>query len=366
MLSENPINFLSDDNNFNSTSIASILKECPLGFVDIGARGGAHDVVFDIARYTSVLAFEPDQIEYNRLILTEAVSKSWASFNLKPLALGAARETANLHLLVEPNNNSLLAPNSIFVERYNMAKWMEVGLEPIQTVTLDSVIFDSTVSGANFGEFIKLDTQGTEFDILLGASRTLSEKCVAIVTEVSFCQLYKNQKLFSDVEQLLRRYGFAFYGFRSMHTRSCKFLDKRTHATSERSIYADAVFFKDPLQGSGFVDLNERQQKILFLTATLLRYYDFALELPKRTWLRGKDGDEYDHIQRLVMNLARLPFESTLSSLDRLSKDVHQSPELANVLVGAFVDSRRVLNNYDDILKVSPLPRNLKADESRL
>ena len=364
MLSKLPLNSLSDDKDFNSTSIAGILKQCPLGFVDIGARGGAHDVVFDIARYTSVLAFEPDQTEYDRLMLTEAVSKPWASFNLKALALGAASETANLHLLTEPNNNSLLAPNSILVERYNMAKWMEVGLVPIKTVTLDSVIFDSTVSGANFGEFIKLDTQGTEFDILLGASRTLSERCVAIVTEVSFCQLYKNQKLFSDVEQLLRRYGFAFYGFRSMHTRSCKLLDKRTHSTSERSIYADAVFLKDPLQGSEFVDFNERQQKILFLTATLLQYYDFALELPKKTWLRGKNGDEYEHIQGLIMNRARLPLESTLSSLDQLSKEVHESPELANVLVGAFVDRRRMLNNYDDVLNVSPLPRSLKADES--
>ena len=62
MLSELSFHSLSDDRNFISNTIESMLNPCPLIFVDIGARGGMHDVVFNIARYTFVLAFEPDKI----------------------------------------------------------------------------------------------------------------------------------------------------------------------------------------------------------------------------------------------------------------------------------------------------------------
>lgn len=364
MLIAPPLNSLVNNPDFSSTSVGEMLIHCPLGFVDIGARGGAHDIVFDVARNTSVLAFEPDTNEYARLIASKEVSEPWADFQLRPLALSARKSSASLHLLKEPNNNSLLEPNNVFVTRYNMSKWLEVGSRSLETVTLDSVIFGGEGSGNNWGEFVKLDTQGTEFDILVGASRTLTERCVAIVTEVSFCQLYKHQKSFSDVEHLLRQYGFAFYGFRSMHTRSCKILDKKTHASSERLIYADAVFFKDPLSGSKVVDLTERQQKILFLTATLLNYHDFALELPRKTWLRDKRSSELDLIERLIKKRAELSIQSTISDVHDLARNVNKAPHLANVIVGDFVDRRRMINNYDDILNVIPLPRGIKADES--
>lgn len=58
--------------------------------------------------------------------------------------------------------------------------------------------------------------------ILEGAERTVRESALAIICEVEFCELYRGQKLFSDVEVFLRERGFSFFGFTHLATRSRK------------------------------------------------------------------------------------------------------------------------------------------------
>jgi hypothetical protein len=191
---------------------------------------------------------------------------------------------------------------------------------------------------------------------LQGATRTLTERTVAIVTEVAFCELYKGQKLFSEVELLLREHGFSFYGFPKIHGRSCKLLDKRTHVTAERAFYADAVFFKDPLPGaSNRKSVDERGVYVLFTSALLLGYYDFALELATKTW--ATDANELSRIQKLISGLAQNNPVNTHNAITELAQRVSNKPELANVMVGGFVDTRRRLCNYDDVLNVSVAPK---------
>jgi FkbM family methyltransferase len=353
------LNSISDHPDFTSTSVADTLSKQPLGFIDVGARGGTHDMVYAIARQTAVLGFEPDINECNRLLGIERVVSPWANFQLESLALAEVTQEVSLHLLSEPNNHSLLPPNADFARRYNMVKWQQVGTTLLNAVSLDSVLFGSRVEENYWGEFIKLDTQGTEFEILKGATQTLNQRCVAIVAEVSFCELYKGQKLFSNVEQLLRDHGFSFYGFMPIHTRSRKLLDKHTHITVERALYADAIFFKDPLAGGNCseIDLTIRQQQVLFTVAILLNFYDFALELACGTWLRNANDSERTSIDRLVKSLAELPITQSIQAVEDLQKQVKLRPELANLSVGNFVDRRRRICDFDDILNISPLPR---------
>jgi FkbM family methyltransferase len=336
------------------------LSDTPMGFLDIGARGGAHDMVEPVASCTAVLGFEPDEAECTRLLANPEVTKPWARIEFEPVALADKKGVATLHLLSAATNHSLLPPNEAFTRRYNMVKWQVIGQEPLSTVKLDDMLFGKRAKEKFWGEFIKLDTQGTEYEILEGARKTLNERTVAIVCEVAFAELYKGQKLFSDVECMLREQGFSFYGFTSIHTRSQKLLDKRESATAERAIYSDAIFFKDPLPGGPkSVTLSPRQINVLFVSALLLNFYDFALELARATWLRDADAAENEAVTRLVLDLAQLPPETTLSALESLLEQAKAVPGLANVCAGNFVDRRRRLCDYDDVLNVSPLPKTL-------
>jgi FkbM family methyltransferase len=359
MFKQLQINALADHPDFAESSVANCFSKQPLGYIDIGARGGAHDIVFGIARHTAVLGFEPDNEECCRLLADMEIKKPWSSFELEAVALSRAEEEVTLHLLSDPNNHSLLPPNDKFLSRYNMQKWVEIGSKKINAVTLDSILFGKRRYETHWGEFIKLDTQGTEFNILEGSSRVLRERCVAAVIEVSFCELYKDQKLFSDVEKIMREHGFSFYGFMPIHSRSCKLLNKHMHITAERALYSDAIFFKDPLDGRKDVKLSIRQNYALFTIAVLLNFYDFALELARKTWLKDVSAQEKLLVESLINKLSEYPVIQSIKDAEELAKQVVNRPDLANYFIGNFVDRRRKVCNFDDVLNISPLPRML-------
>ena len=342
-------NGLADDPDFAASAPGRSLAATPLGFVDVGARGGVHPLVEPLARCTAVLGFEPAADECARLRTELVIQGSpWACCEIEPQALGDRRGPAELHILSAPTNSSLRPPNDPFTRRYGMAKWSVLGREPLETTTLDHVLFEERAEETFWGELLKLDTQGTEYEILDGARRTLTERTVAVVSEVSFCELYRGQRLFSEVEVLLRALGFSFYGFASLHHRSQRMLDKRHAAGRERLLYADAVFLRDPLPGgpASALPTGERRLSTLFTSALLLGYGDFALELARTTWA---DGAERSRIESLVRRTsAHAPTAAREAAL-ALAEDVRTTPELANVAVGRFVDARRWCWNYDDV-----------------
>lgn len=341
------LNRISAHPLFAQTAMHAELVAQPMGFLDIGARGGAHPLVEPLAKHTAVLGFEPDEESFNELMNDTKAKQHWARFDLEPVALADKKGEAELHLLSAPTNHSLRAPNKAFTGRYIMPKWEEVGRVPLATDTLDAVLFDRR-DGENFwGEFIKVDTQGTEYEIFAGSAKTLDERTVAIVTEVSFGELYAGQKLFSDVEQQLRRHGFSFYGFHTFHTRSLRQMDKKTERCLERAMYADAVFFKDPLPGAFHTkSLSPRQNKLLCACALLLGYYDFALEIARKSWA---DKKEMETLRALVASLAQYDPKQAADDVAALHAAIQTSPDKANLLVGKFVDSRRLNFDYDDV-----------------
>ncbi len=346
-------NSLLNNPHFKASAAFKELQQTKLGFIDIGARGGVHDYVLPVAGLTSVLGFEPDEAECQRLCASKN-AEQWAAFNMLPFALAEQATEKTLHLVSASTNHSLLPPNPVFVERYNMQKnWTLVGKEKMLAVTLDAVLHEQLPD--YFADFIKIDTQGTEYEIILGGLATLAKQTTTMVCEVAFCELYQGQKLFSEVEMLLRENQFSFYGFMPIHTRSKKLLDKKNQVTTERAFYADAVFFKDPLSMPA-IKLSQRQIYALFTTVILLGYYDYALELAMATWLKVADETEKQHIHSLIMELSTLDPAQTVDSLNKLMSEVKNNQPMANVLVGSFVDKRRAYCDYDDILNVSPLP----------
>jgi len=346
------LNSLSQSPFFKNTETFKCLQRSPLGFIDVGARGGVHDYVLPIASLTNVVGFEPDEAECKRL-LQSPNAKLWAEFNAIPFALSDKPEDKTLHLLSASTNHSLLPPNPLLIERYHMQKnWSLIGEQKLATVTLDAALL---VALPHFyADFIKLDTQGTEYEILLGAVETITKQTTAIVCEVSFCELYQGQKLFSEIELFLRENKFSFYGFMPIHTRSKKLLDKKSQISKERALYADAVFFKDPLSMID-VNLDKRQVTALFTVALLLGYYDFALELAMEMGL-AHDETEKQHIASLINHFSAADPVKTRRSVQSLLTDIEKDSSMTNVLVGSFVDKRRAYCDYDDILNVSPLP----------
>jgi FkbM family methyltransferase len=335
------MNQIFDHPTFATTRLRQALLDRPIGFVDVGARGAVHPLVAPLASGVAVLGFDPDPNECRRI---EALATGFAQVRMLPQALAGSSGPRALHLLAVPTNHSLLPPNPAFVERYRMEKWREVGQEELSTTTLDEALGAATSSGITWGEVLKLDTQGSELEILEGAAATLARRTVAVVTEVSFAELYRGQGLFSELELLLRRHGFAFYGFDEPRHRSRRLLDKRTHWTRERVFQADAIFFRDPL-GSGAAKLDARGCEVLFLVALAAGYHDFALELAREV-LRAADRPG---LEALCRARAALDPADAVRDVAALHAAVAHHPAEANVEVARFVDGRRQRNDVAEL-----------------
>src|SRR5258707_15700586 len=94
------------------------------------------------------------------------------------------------------------------VERYpeNLGRVMRpIGTRPVEVTSLERWAATDGLTGF---EFLKLDTQGADLDILRGAGPLL-DGCLGVEVEVMFAPLYDGQPLFADVDSYLRSRGFT-------------------------------------------------------------------------------------------------------------------------------------------------------------
>ena len=137
--------------------------------------------------------------------------------------------------------SSLLRPNLKFAELFNsLAEYMQVAATGgVNTVRLDDVP-EVRAQGC---DLLKLDTQGSEAEILAHASETL-KNCLIVQTEVEFVQLYEDQPLFADVDQLLRGQGFMFHRFLGISGRTYEplMLNNDPVAAMSQQMWSDALY----------------------------------------------------------------------------------------------------------------------------
>lgn len=147
-----------------------------------------------------------------------------------------------LHICHAPGMTSLLEPNAALLAYFHgFPEWGEVKrTEAIETVRLDDVAEIADL------DYLKIDIQGGELMALQHATRKLAA-CTIIQTEVEFLPMYRNQPLFSEVEQFLRGLGFVIHKFEQLTTRAVKpiLAGDSVFGGLGQVFWADAVFVRD-------------------------------------------------------------------------------------------------------------------------
>jgi hypothetical protein len=117
--------------------------------------------------------------------------------------VGATNGTIPFYLCQEPGESSGLRPNPAFSSRFKPA------LRVVRETTVTSTTLDSFVDQHRdvVVDVLKVDSQGTELDILRGGSRVLAGTLL-VETEAEFCEMYTGQPLFYDVGQEMTAAGF--------------------------------------------------------------------------------------------------------------------------------------------------------------
>ncbi|MEX0986970.1 MAG: FkbM family methyltransferase [Bacteroidales bacterium] len=102
----------------------------------------------------------------------------------------------------------------------------------IECETLDNVLENLSVT-YKF-DFLKIDAQGAEYEILRGAEKFLREDCQGLQLELFSIPLYKGIKLRSEVEALLSEFDFKLVKTFKAHgtfnsQNDCVFLKDKSH-----------------------------------------------------------------------------------------------------------------------------------------
>lgn len=124
---------------------------------------------------------------------------------------------AVLHVTNTGYTSSLYEPNLALMEKFqNLAGLCQV----IERLPIETVRLDDALNGQK-PDFLKMDVQGAELDVLSGAPKSL-ESVLVVQTEVEFVELYERQPLFAEIDSALRQAGFQFHTFLGSATRCYK------------------------------------------------------------------------------------------------------------------------------------------------
>ncbi|CAO3439661.1 hypothetical protein [Azospirillum doebereinerae] len=145
------------------------------------------------------------------------------------------------HIMQNPFTSSLYEPNDSILNCFQRMNLPLISSEEVETICLDDINELDAI------DFLKIDVQGAELDVLRGANKLLS-KTLIVHTEVEFIPMYKDQPLYSDVDIFLRERGFLLHRFIDIFSRQMKpmILNNDVFSKGSQIIYADgAIFVRD-------------------------------------------------------------------------------------------------------------------------
>ncbi|MCF8261869.1 MAG: FkbM family methyltransferase [Melioribacteraceae bacterium] len=192
---------------------------------DVGANMGQFCIhCNEIFKNSQIYSFEPVNRTYE--ILTERTKriKNISCFNF---AFGEKEGSAEIFLQELTWMNSLN-------KNLNVPTGKDQKTQKVQINTIDSFAKSKNINSI---DFLKIDTEGFDLDVLKGAVGLLEERKIKFIfVEVSFNERNNQNSSFDSINSFLRKYNFEIHGF----------YNQSIHDKSHYMDYCDALFFLQP------------------------------------------------------------------------------------------------------------------------
>jgi FkbM family methyltransferase len=250
---------------FLKTDASKRLFAEPINYADIGARDGLLDFLEPFERILKKIFFEPDFEEFTKMQLKYSNQEA----KVINAAISDSNSVKTLYLTKKRGGSSLLHPSG------NMIGLMAIGSEGTSRFTVEKTVdiatrrLDDVVKYEEIKiELLKIDTQGSEFEILsaLGKHRPF-----LICAECATTEIYKGQKTLFAVGTLLENLGYFPLHLMDGH------LVSKSSANWRNSIqlYGDVIFVpNNSAQGRAII---EQDVEKWFASLCMHGYMDFAL-----------------------------------------------------------------------------------------
>ena len=210
--------------------LVKILAHFKINYIiDIGANiGQFSETILSTGFKGGIISFEPLSSAYKVLLKNSSNYLNWKVH--KRCAIGNIDGNISINISKNSVSSSILPVSKTHVEASNDSKY--IGSESVEIFKLDTV-FANNIEIENKNVFLKIDTQGYEWDVLLGADLLLNHTLV-ILCELSYTNLYNGQKQWLDIVLKLKSLGFELWAIQY----------GLTEAQSGRSLQSDGIFYK--------------------------------------------------------------------------------------------------------------------------
>jgi FkbM family methyltransferase len=223
---------------------------------------------------TNATGFEPAPDECARL--NQIPSRPWRATRYVPTAVGGKDGQATLKIPGNGEGASLLAHNPDMIAGFgHVALHRTLREIAVETFTLDSAC---DRFGLDAPDYLKIDVEGAELDILQAAPRALGN-CAAVKVEVSVLEQRRHQPLMQDVLTHMVEAGFVLGEIRGIHAWRRRPLPAHPYSANwivpySRGVAAqcDLVFLRDPASLA-----TEAALRRLVCVAAVLGFFDHGV-----------------------------------------------------------------------------------------
>lgn len=192
-------------------AIISLASFAPAGadvvVYDVDAHHGQSVAqMLDLMPAATIHAFEPQKENFSALSQRHGDD---ARVRLHNLAIADRDGFHSLRVNNYDGTHSLFDIDEAVINRWaDDPDFVTLAEERVPLRSVDSIV---AAGDAPAPDLIKIDTQGAELLAFRGAERTLRDQRVrAIVCEVEFVKLYKDQPLFFDIHDWMSHVGYHF------------------------------------------------------------------------------------------------------------------------------------------------------------
>lgn len=223
----------------------------------IGARGGTGTVQVPASFGADVhqVFYEADAACGEQI---QAAQQGKGLAQVLPLCIGASQGRSAFHIDYDPFMSSLFELNPAYddytlflVDPLKGAMDYRFGdsgrvveTRQLEVVSLDG-LYAADAEPAPPPDLLSMDTQGSEYEILCGASKTLASSVLALRLEVAFRPIYQGQKLFGDLCTLLASQGFEFVKMLEVFE-MYPYRDPVGLRAGSYDAFGEALFFRTP------------------------------------------------------------------------------------------------------------------------
>jgi len=168
--------------------------------VDIGAKGDISGLLKTIGnKYLNIIGFEPNKNEFDKLIENNC---NRTYFNI---GVFDKKIRKDFFITEEPAASSFFKPstnNKIYEKR----NWQFRKIK--KKIKINCNKLDNLYKKINNIDFLKIDTQGSEYEIIYGASGILKKYSPIVLAETWSTGVYEKTKLFHEVVQLMDKLNY--------------------------------------------------------------------------------------------------------------------------------------------------------------